>query len=112
MAKPTSNTGKKQVNGIPSFSVDGKDYDTIHAIAKRAAKLADKAGFVYPLLDADMDITATHANGNPLRLKDLLAADDNNFSHDVFGIRRHLDRNTGKLGGFFLPRYSAKGAKS
>jgi len=58
-------------------------------------------------MDADMDVTACHANGNKLDLAGLLAADDFNFSHDVFGIYRHIDRDTGKLGNCFRPRYSA-----
>lgn len=52
------------------------------------------------------DIDATHRCGCALRLADLLAADDLNFSHDIGGIVRHLDRKTGKLGGNFLPRFA------
>ena len=62
---------------------------------------------LYKHMDAMMDIEACHSNGCPLRLNELLATDDGNFGHDVFGIRRHLDRETGKLGGCFLPRFSA-----
>lgn len=53
-----------------------------------------------------MDIIATHANGCPLRLLGLLEADAFNFTHDVCGIRRHLNRNTGKLENCFVPRYA------
>jgi hypothetical protein len=53
-----------------------------------------------------MDITACHLNGCPLRLGELLGADDANFAHDVFGIRRHLNRETGKLEDCFCPRYA------
>lgn len=79
---------------------------TIAAIAKRAVHMAAKVGFDYGFMDADMDITACHMNGAPLRLNELLAADDLNFSHDVFGIRRHLNRETGKLEDCFSPRYA------
>ena len=54
-----------------------------------------------------MDVTATHNQGAPLQLRQLLAADDGDFAHDVFGIRRWLDRDTGKLAGCFTPRYRA-----
>jgi hypothetical protein len=54
-----------------------------------------------------MDITAIHCNGTPLRLADLAAADDFGFFHDVYGINRHIDRDTGTLTGFFLPRFCA-----
>ena len=102
---------KQENAGTVSFDVSRKDAKLIHEIAKRAVRLARRDGVHYDFMDADMDLTATHANGNPLRLADLLAADDGNFGHDVFGIRRHLDRNTGKLGGYFLPRFSKQGGR-
>ena len=56
-----------------------------------------------------MDISATHANGNPLRLESLLATDDFNLLHDVVGIHNHLDRSTGKLINHFRPRFTVRG---
>lgn len=47
------------------------------------------------------------ADGCPLKLEALAKADEANFAHDVFGIRRHIDRETGKLGDCFLPRFAA-----
>lgn len=79
---------------------------TIAAIAHRAVLLAARYGFKYEFMDADMDITACHLNGMPLKLAQLLGADDMNFIHDVFGIRRHLNRETGKLEDCFVPRYA------
>lgn len=58
--------------------------------------------------DLAMDVSATHANGNPLRLRELLAADDFNFLHDVGGIVRHIDRNTGTLLNHFRPRFTVR----
>ena len=60
------------------------------------------------LMEVEMDICATHANGCPLKLAELLAAEDFDFSHDMLGIRRHLNRETGKLEDCFLPRYAAR----
>lgn len=79
---------------------------TITAIAQRAVHMAANAGISYPFMDADMDITACHVNDHPLRLGELLGADDFNFAHDVFGIRRHLNRETGKLEDCFVPRFA------
>lgn len=79
---------------------------TIAAIARRAIQVAAQHGVQYEFMDADMDITACHLNGTPLKLKELLAADAVNFAHDVFGIRRHLNRETGKLEDCFCPRYA------
>lgn len=99
-------TARKQI----SFTVSAEESRIIHDIAKRAAEVAEAAGVGYDLLTADMDITATHANGCPLKLRELLAADAFNFSHDIFGIRRHLNRRTGALENCFLPRYADIGA--
>ena len=90
-----------------SFRVSLREAEAIDAIAQRAVALCVKHRVDYRIQDAMMDITATHANGNPLRLFDLAAADEFNFAHDVFGIRRHINRETGKLEDFFRPRFSA-----
>ncbi len=51
-----------------------------------------------------MDIIATHTHGCKLKLQTLLDFDLGDFLHDVCGINRHLDRETGKLLDCFLPR--------
>lgn len=79
-----------------------EDHETIIAIVRRARSMP---GCV-DALELNMDITAAHLNGCPLKLKELLSAPDFDFAHDVFGIQRHIDRRTGKLGNFFLPRYA------
>lgn len=87
-----------------NFDVAPSEHEIIVAIAQRANELAATFTISYPVLDAEMDVTATHANGCPLDLAVLLAFDDSDFGHDVFGIRHHIDRSTGVLGGCFLPR--------
>lgn len=89
-----------------SFKVTRPEAEIVNQIAKRATAMASSYGVEYDVMDAHMDVTACHANGNPLKLKELLEADDANFSHDVFGIRRHIDRETGELKDCFLPRFS------
>lgn len=56
--------------------------------------------------DLMMDLTATHCNGTQLDFEKLLLFDDFNFQHDIFGIQDHINRNTGKIEGGFLPRCS------
>jgi hypothetical protein len=56
--------------------------------------------------DVKMDVLATHLT-KPLRLNELLDADDTNFVHDIVGIERHLDRQTFTLRGGFSPRFTA-----
>lgn len=94
-----------------SFSVNKSDFKTINAIADRASAMALQHGKEYERTEAAMDLTATHANGCPLKLEALLAAEPFDFAHDVFGIRRHLNRATGQLENFFVPRYAAKSSQ-
>lgn len=83
-----------------------EEIHVISRIADRAVKIAKDIGASYKKMDVIMDIETIHCNGNTLKLHDLLTADDINFMHDVFGIRRHIDRKTGQLKNCFLPRYS------
>jgi hypothetical protein len=85
----------------PSFEVSKADKSLIDEIVIKAGWLI---GGIEPLGLA-MDLTATHANGCPLKLAALLQADDFNFCHDIRGIQAHLNRTTGKIERF-LPRYA------
>ena len=93
-----------------NWNVTKAEHDLIVKIAERAKEIARRQGTEYSWHDAVMDLTACHANGHRLDLAGLLAADMYHFTHDVFGIAAHLDRETGKLthGGIFNPRYSAQ----
>lgn len=90
-----------------SFKTEPGESRLIAQIVDRSIKLA--ADLKLPNLNAaelSMDLTAAHCNGCRLRLAELLAADDANLGHDVFGIRRHINRSTGKVGDGFLPRFA------
>jgi hypothetical protein len=76
------------------------------AIADRAIVMVKTMGIKLEKCKTVMDIDACHCNGTPLKLQELLDADDANFAHDVFGITRHIDRTTGKLTNCFLPRFA------
>ena len=84
-----------------------EDMELESQIAKRAVAMAEGYSIPYDQMTAVMDIDACHCNGNPLRLQELLGADDFNFAHDVFGIRANLNRTTGQLDNCFVPRYSS-----
>lgn len=90
------------------FNATEQEEKLIEAIAIRAVRMAASNGWPYPKGEAIMDIEATHCNGNPLKLAELLEASNGDFAHDVFSIYRHIDRNTGKLMDGFSPRYSAQ----
>lgn len=79
-----------------------QELEVVSQIVERAVE----CGVYADTMDAHMDIAATHVHC-PLRLQNLLDADRFNFVHDMVGIKLHLDRQTGKLTNFFLPRFAA-----
>ena len=91
-----------------SFKVQRDEMEVINQISERALNIAIGLRVNHKKQDFAMDITAVHANDYPLRLNDLLRADEFNFVHDIFGIRQHLNRETGKLENNFRPRFHAK----
>lgn len=68
--------------------------------AKNLIEIKDRIG-------AEMDIQAAHITC-PLKLKELLAADNFNFMHDVCGISNNINRETGELENCFVPRFARK----
>lgn len=81
--------------------ITDEEMEVVDKIVKRLSKLRK----IPDTLNAQMDISAAHIS-NPLRLNDLLSANDFNFLHDVIGIMNNIDRNKGILMNGFLPRYS------
>lgn len=83
----------------------------VERIAHRALELRRRANPNLPdrhrrsKTDYMMDIAAAN-NSCPLHLEALADASDFEFSHDVFGIERHLNRTTGQLENCFLPRFA------
>lgn len=90
-----------------NWDVTDTENDLILKIAKRAYALYKGAKVRRRRIDIVMDLTACHANGCPLRLGALLKADDFNLMHDVDGIARHIDHDSGKLTRCFVPRFAA-----
>lgn len=84
------------------------ELQTIRSIAERfeALRGADRP---VDRLSLMMDLEACHCNACPLDLAALLMAlRDIDFIHDVAGISRHLNRDTGQLEDYFRPRYAAQ----
>jgi hypothetical protein len=86
------------------FTTSTSDSLAITRIVRRAVKLADDLGLDVDPMELSMDLTSCHANGCPLDLAKLEHAAIRDFGHDVFGIRRHINRKTGEMGDCFLPR--------
>jgi hypothetical protein len=95
---------------VVQFDASPEDRALVRLIVERAAKLTPPGEAP---LTADerttlsMDLLACHANGNPMNFQKLLSADQFNFAHDVNGISKHIDRDTGALRDHFSPRCSA-----
>lgn len=87
-----------------NFNTTTHERRAIRHIARRALKVIRVEDLDRETIE--MDLTACHLNGNPLNLDKLLVCDDFTLKHDVLGINRHLDRQTGKLQNLFSPRCS------
>lgn len=80
------------------------DLDLIAKIAERAEGLYRRFGINDKRLTIIMDIDNAHSQ-YPLDLEGLLVAAEGDFAHDIGGIRKHMNRTTGKLEDAFVPRY-------
>ncbi len=82
--------------------------DLILQIAERAVRLAASHGnHRARAVDVSMALTFVHME-TPLRLQELYEANEVQFAHDVFGIWKHIDKNTGKLDTVaFRPKFLA-----
>lgn len=91
-----------------SFDVPARYLSLIQQIAVRADKdiFSRYAHISQSILTTEMDLSACHAQGCELDFERLLAAPAEDFEHDILGIRRHLNRETGYLEDFFVPRYA------
>ena len=94
---------------IVRFNGTEEEHRLIIKIATRYVGIM--RGRLTGIQDVIMDLMATHCNGNPLDLHGLLDANDMDLTHDVGGIRRYLDRRTGKLVDCFVPRYTLSKGK-
>lgn len=96
-------------HGNVKFKTSLQERSLILKVVEKAELLFESLGFKVDKdlrLDVEMDITACHLNGCRLNFQALLNTDDFNFAHDILGIRKNLDRETGKLRNNFLPRFT------
>lgn len=88
-----------------SFQVGLRDHATADACAKRAIELGLSGRGKWAPLHIHMDLVAVKANGMPeLDFGRLLNSSGQDFAHDIVGIERNLNRQTGKLENCFVPR--------
>ena len=89
----------------PDFNFD--EVDLMIRVAERVDSLNMFADGSYPRIIMVLDLAAVNGYIG-MDFEALLNADDFNFAHDIVGIRNHLDRETGRLGNCFLPRFIKK----
>lgn len=89
------------------FTATKEEGEIISKIARKFCDIANNKGWkCCDAIDVEMDIEAVHCNCIPLRLEDMLNADEFSLIHDICGINRNLNRETGQIENFFLPRFS------
>lgn len=88
------------------------DLDLIEKIADRAAKCSFYDELNVQKRHIVMDLMATHCNGCKLNLAAMLDGGLLDFAHDLMGILRHLDRDTGGLQDCFVPRFAMRQANA
>jgi len=90
---------------ITNWEITLEDHDLLMQVADRALRELNQ----YPddKRTLVMDLNACHSNGCALDFAGLLAAPMLDFSHDIYGIRKAINRNTGKLSeDCFMPRFA------
>lgn len=100
MNAKTQTPKSQHTPGLIRWDISREDHVLVRCIVARAKR----NGLQSP--DLDMDLTAVHLNDSPLDLAAFANGDDSDFTHDIVGIVRHLDRTTGKLGDCFSPRFA------
>lgn len=94
------------VPGLPRLVATREERRIIMDIAKRFARVVGE-DLEVDMLGIIMDIEACHCNGMPIDLVALLEAPrEEDLIHDVAGIGRYLNRETGKLEQGFRPRHT------
>ena len=79
---------------------ESHELDQIDEVASRAMQSNEFSAHI----DTISLILSLRSVDCKLDFKRLLSFDDFNFFHDVVGIMINLDRKTGKLKNFFVPR--------
>lgn len=85
---------------ILNWNLDLTDQGYMNRVVERAAEVLREAGVTfdqYPTGEMRMDLTACHNHGCRLDLPAMLASPKADLLHDVLGIRKHINRRTGKL---------------
>ncbi len=93
---------REQRTATVSFAASPDERELVRKVIERAEHEELFGGYGRESLK--MDLIAAHANGCPIDFNKLLDAGRFDFTHDIAGIVRHLDRSSGELTMHFRPR--------
>jgi hypothetical protein len=93
---------------IPFEKLKREEFDLIDEIVTRALDIANDADVKIKKIDLILSISACHLVACPLDLYRLFVSDVENFTHDVFGIHRHLNRESLQMNDCFSPRFAKR----
>ena len=79
-----------------------EDHELMDKIMERAERMGL---FVDKKINHMMDLDVA-AHQFDMRLQEWLDADNENFCHDWFGIYAHINRETCRVEGLFMPRFA------
>jgi len=96
---------QQEISAEPAFAeLSREEEHWMGEILNRAEIMGVYTDNVTPL-SLRMDLEAVHYH-TPLDFKKMAQADEVNFAHDISGIIRAVDRNTGLLRDYFKPRFA------
>jgi Family of unknown function (DUF6874) len=90
---------------ITNWGITRADHDLLIQVADRA--LRELGHYPDDKRTLIMDLNACHSNGCALDFAGLLTARLGDLAHDIYGIRKAINRDTGKLTeDCFTPRFA------
>jgi len=100
---------KKRQKQVQFAHFTDEERPHVDAIVTRAVEAFAKFGVHVTRIHMRMNLSAAHAVC-PLDLARLAAADNFNFTHDIGGIEKHLNKTTGEIEDCFVPRFARREA--
>lgn len=88
----------------PSFGVSPSTPE-MEKVVQRAVFHYSQFGVVLDPVRLTLDLSAVKTLIPNICFKALLESEDDDFAHDIFGVVKNLNRETGHLENNFLPRY-------
>lgn len=88
------------------FKASNKDLELFITIATRGYDACRNTEVVLAVTEIMQDLAACHNYACPLDLEAMTTGPIQDVLHDLFGIRAHLNRETGQLEDFFVPRFA------